>query len=124
MILTVEELRAFIDTEETDQGLALRLQALEAAIQGHTHNNFREYRDKETGEIHYPADIKLGVIEMLKWDLTSREKTGIASESLSRHSVSYQALDGTNTINGYPAIMMGFLRPYMMPYFGQGLRKP
>lgn len=120
MIMTVEELRQYVTTDETDQGLALRLQALERAIQGYTNNNFRQYKNAE-GVIEYPADIKLGVINLLKWDMDMREKTGVASESISRHSVTYQTYDGTNTVNGYPASMMGFLKPYRKAQFGQGL---
>jgi len=120
MIMTVEELKLFITTNETDQGLALRLQALERVIQGYTNNNFRQFKNTE-GVIEYPADIKLGVINLLKWDMEMREKTGVAAETISRHSVTYQTYDGTNTINGYPASMMGFLKPYMKARFGQGL---
>lgn len=119
MIMTVEEFRQFVTTDETDPGLALRLQALERAIQGYTNNNFRKYI--VDGEIVYPADIKLGVINLLKWELDMREKTGVESESISRHSVTYQAQDGTNTVMGYPASLMGFLKPYMKAQFGQGL---
>lgn len=119
MMMTVEELRQFITTDETDQGLALRLQALESAIQGYTNNNFRKYI--VNGVKEYPADVKLGVIELLKWDLQMREKTGVASETISRHSVSYQAYDGTNTVLNYPASLMGFLKPYRKARFGQGL---
>lgn len=119
MIMTVEELRQYINTDETDQGLALRLQALELAIQGYTHNTFHQY--EKDGVIVYPADIKMGVIHLLKWDLGMREKTGIASETISRHSVSFQSYDGTNTLLGYPASLMGFLKPYKKARFGQGL---
>jgi len=120
MIMTVEEFRGFVQTDETDQMLALRLNAIERTIQGHTNNNFRKYRTAE-GVIEYPADIKLGAINLLKWEMEMRDNTGIASETISRHSVTYQAQDGTNTVNGYPAALMGFLKPYMKAQFGQGL---
>lgn len=120
MIMTVEELRQYVTTDETDQGLALRLQALERVIQGYTNNNFRQYKNAE-GVVEYPADIKLGVINLLKWDMDMRDKTGVASESISRHSVTYQTYDSTNTVSGYPASMMGFLMPYRKARFGQGL---
>lgn len=119
MIMKVDELRQYIQTDETDQGLALRLQALELAIQGYTHNTFYKY--EKDGVIVYPEDIKMGVINLLRWDLDMREKTGVASETISRHSVSYQAYDGTNTVLSYPASLMGFLKPYKKARFGQGL---
>ena len=120
MIMSVEEFRGFVLTEETDQMLALRLNAVERAIQGYTHNNFRKYRTAE-GKIEYPEDIKLGVINLLQWEIEMRNKTGVASETISRHSVTYQGRDASNMVNGYPAELMGFLKPYMKAYFGQGL---
>lgn len=120
MIMAVEELRQYITTDETDQGLALRLQALERAIQGYTNNNFRQFKNAE-GVIEYPADIKLGAINLLKWEMEMRDKTGVASETISRHSVTYQGRDASNMVNGYPAELMGFLKPYMKAQFGQGL---
>ena len=40
MLLTVEELRQYITTEETDQVLEARLQALELLLRRYTNNNF------------------------------------------------------------------------------------
>ena len=116
MIMTVDELRQFITTDKTDQELLLMLQALERSIQGKTQNNFRKYM--VDGEIQYPADIKLGVVRLIEWDLTMREKSGIQSESISRHSVTYQAMSGQSADMGYPAHMTAFLRPYMRAVFG------
>lgn len=120
MIMTVEEFRGFVQTDETDQMLALRLNAIERTIQGRTNNNFRKYRTAD-GVIEYPADIKLGAINLLKWEMEMRDKTGVASETISRHSVTYQGRDASNMVNGYPAELMGFLKPYMKAQFGQGL---
>lgn len=72
--------------------------------------------------VEYPADVKLGVVELLKYDLEKREKAGIQSETISRHSVTYQALDASNTVQGYPVHLMGFLKRHMKARFGQGLR--
>ena len=119
MILTVEELRKFVTTDETDEVLSAWLAALEQMVKGYTHNNFRRYKNAE-GVIEYPADIKMGVVNLMKWELGRRDKMGIASESLSRHSVSYSDMTA-NTIAGYPVALMGFLKPYMKARFGQGL---
>lgn len=119
MIMTVEELRAYINTDETDDVLAMRLEAIECMIHGYTNNNFTKYRVGES--IAYPADVKMGMVNLMKWDMEMREKAGVASETISRHAVSYQTYDGTNTQNGYPANMMGFLKPYRKAQFGQGL---
>lgn len=42
MIMTVDTLRQFVTTEETDQALEARLQALEMLIRGYTNNNFQK----------------------------------------------------------------------------------
>lgn len=182
MIMTVAELRQFVTTDETDQALEARLQALELLIRAYTNNNFqvRAFRavavasaDKtllcgaaipfkagdtlqiteselqpnalvtvasvsgstvtvneelfdESGvvitKVVYPADIKLGVVNMVKWQLDNGDKVGVQSETISRHSVTYFNLDGDNSTMGFPKSLLGFLKPYMKARFGQGLR--
>lgn len=119
MIMTVEELRNYITTDETDPGLDLKLQALERMIQGYTNNNFLKFA--VNGVIQYPPDIKLGVIELIKYDFAMQDKRGIASESISRHSVSYTDPNAGENAMGYPKAMLGFLKPYMRARFGQGV---
>ena len=121
MIMTVEELRQHVDTAVEDQALEARLQALELSIQGHTNNNFRKYMGDD-GLINYPADVKMGVVNLMKWELTSRDTVGVASDTISRHSVTYFDMTGDNSAMGYPRVLMGFLKPYMRARFGQGLR--
>lgn len=67
-------------------------------------------------KIHYPVDIKNGAINLLKWDLENRDKVGIKSESISRHSVTYFDMD-SNNLNGYPSSLLGFLEPYRKARF-------
>ena len=64
-------------------------------------------------KIEYPKDILEGSLSMLRWNLDNADKIGIASESLSRHSVTYFNMDKTNTVSGYPISIMGFCTPYM-----------
>lgn len=64
-------------------------------------------------KIEYPVDILDGSLSMLKWGLDNADKVGVASESLSRHSVAYFNMDKTNTVSGYPISIMGFCTPYM-----------
>ena len=118
MIMTVAELRRFIETDADDQVLEAKLQALELLIQGYTNNNFKRHL---TPEGEYPMDVKMGVVNMLKWELDNRDKVGIQSESISRHSVTYFNMDGDNSIMGFPGALMGFLKPYKRARFGQGL---
>lgn len=55
MLMTAEEFRRIVDTEETDEMLAMRLKAVEQFIRGYTHNNFQV---RGTGRI---ADVVGGV---------------------------------------------------------------
>ena len=64
----------------------------------------------------------MGVVNMMKWELNNREKVGISSETISRHSVSYFDMSGDNSIAGFPKALLGFLKPYMKARFGQGVR--
>ena len=68
-------------------------------------------------KVEYPASVKMGVIELVKWDIERRDKIGIASETISRHSVSYASVDGSNTTLGFPSALMGFLKPYTKARF-------
>ena len=176
--MTVAEFRRFSDTDETDQVLEARLQALELLIRAYTNNNFmvRAFRavaaavsdgnklmhhsivpfevgdtlqiteseympDKlvtiasvsdteievnerlynESGvvvtKVSYPADVKMGVVNLLKWELDNRDKVGVASETISRHSVTYFNMDGDNSLMSYPKSLLGFLKPYRRPRF-------
>lgn len=183
MILTVAELRQYITTDETDQVLEAKLQALELLIRAYTNNNFqaRAFRAvavassegnrllfnspipfkvgdtlqitesdfmpdelvtveavsdssitvigdliDESGvvvtKVKYPMDVKMGIVNLMKWELENREKVGVASETISRHSVTYVDQTGDNTIMGYPVSLMGFLKPYRKARFGRGIR--
>ena len=66
-------------------------------------------------KIEYPQDVIEGSVDLLDYDLNYRKesKKGIASETLSRHSVSYVQLNASNVLNGYPAHLLGFLQRYV-----------
>ena len=175
MIMTVDELKQYIVTTESDQVLEGKLQALELIIRQYTNNNFQHkgYRcDADIrgsmfiGEalipfnvgdtIHvsqsqfndglyvvteatdstfsvaqglndennvlvtkvvYPVDVKMGAASLMKWELENRDKVGIQSETISRHSVTYFNMDGDNSLMGYPKSLLGFLKPYRKARF-------
>ena len=73
-------------------------------------------------KVKYPLDVKMGVANLMKWELDNRDKVGVASETISRHSVTYIDFNGGNAIMGYPKSLLGFLKPYMKARFGQGVR--
>lgn len=179
MIMTAQELRKYMDTDETDEMLEARLSAIELAIRAYTHNNFQKrairrmadiaggtmvmtdnpFRvgdtvqvtsshfneglytvtaaDKNTitfresahdeddilvTKVDYPMDVRMGAVNLMKWELSSRDKVGVSSETISRHSVTYESMTDDNSIMGYPKMLMGFLKPYMKARFGQGVR--
>lgn len=182
MILTVSELRQYVETDKSDQVLEAMLQALEQSVRAYTNNNFQarafrvigdvqgernrlivhgyapfavgdtlqitdaEYmqdalvtvkaikdNEIETNEplytdpavvltkIVYPADVKMGVANLVKWELERRDKVGVSSETISRHSVTYFDMNGDNALMGYPKALMGFLQPYVKARFGRGI---
>lgn len=114
MIISVEEVKKHITTTIEDSVLEVKLQALELSIQRYTNNDFKRCL---TAEGEYPADVKMGVVNMLKWDLENRDKVGVQSETLSRHSVTYFNMDGDNSSMGYPKSLLGFLKPYKRARF-------
>lgn len=68
-------------------------------------------------KVAYPKDVIIGCIELYRWEIENRRKTGISSETISRHSVTYFNQDGENTKIGYPNSLIGFLRPYIKARF-------
>ena len=106
MIMTMEELKVYITTSQKDEVLELKLQGLTSYIKKKTNNNFKD---------GFPEDIKMGVVELFKWEEQYRDKLGISSETISRHSVSYNSnvqLEGT-----YPKELFNFIKPYMKARF-------
>lgn len=72
-------------------------------------------------KVVYPPDVKMGVVNLVKWELNNREKVGVETETISRHSITYFDQSSGNTRMGYPVAMLGFLQPYMCARFGQGV---
>lgn len=68
-------------------------------------------------KVEYPADIKMGIINMMKWEIGNRNKVGIKQETLSRHSVTYFDQDANNQVMGFPVSLLGFLEPYKKARF-------
>lgn len=81
----------------------------------------QDEKDLLVTKVVYPPDVKMGVIKLLKWEQNNGDKTGIQSESISRHSVTYFNMDNDNAMMGYPKSLLGFLQPYMMARFGRGI---
>lgn len=67
--------------------------------------------------VKYPADVVEGVINLLTWEVENRQKVGIKTETISRHSVTYYDQDANNQVMGYPVSLLGFLQPYIKARF-------
>lgn len=173
MIISVDELKRYINTNQSNEVLAAQLEALESLIRNYTNNNFqnrnirfkvnasnsklllstpllkvgdtieisqskynngvyviqssekdltldKELYDEEgllVTKVIYPLDVKMGVVEMMKWSFKNRDKVGIQSEQISRHRVDYFNMDGDNSVIGFPKSLVGFLKPYMKARF-------
>lgn len=72
-------------------------------------------------KVVYPMDVKMGVVNLQKWEMSNRDKVGVSSETISRHSVTYFDQSASNTAIGYPVALIGFLKPYCRARFGRGL---
>lgn len=70
-------------------------------------------------KIEYPISIVDGAIDILDWELLrkGKNKSGIASETISRHAVSYNQRTNENTVNGYPKELFNFCNRYMKARF-------
>lgn len=66
--------------------------------------------------VRYPADVVFGALNLMKWDVDHRRRVGLQSETLSRHTVSYD-VNGDKKGQGYPTSMLGFLKGYMKARF-------
>jgi len=51
-------------------------------------------------KIHYPADVIQCAVDLYKWKQDMGDKVGVKSETLSRHSVTYE--DSATLFMGYP----------------------
>lgn len=88
-------------------------------------NTFTVLEDTEKADdfgiatkVKYPPDVVMGVINLMKWDMERRDKVGIASETISRHAVTYADMTADNSVVGYPRMLISFLLPYKKARFG------
>lgn len=72
----------------------------------------KDENDVLVTKIEYPADVIACAVNLMEWEVKNRGKVGVQSETLSRHSVTYFNMDGANNVMGYPASLLGCLKPY------------
>ena len=79
-------------------------------------------------KVEYPADVTMGVLNLMRYikrledaSESLSDKVGVASETISRHSVSYDSGNMLNWItgdlSGFPADMLKFLDRYRKARF-------
>lgn len=70
----------------------------------------KDENDVLVTKVAYPADVIDCCVNLMEWEVNNRGKVGIKSETLSRHSVTYE--DSASMFMGYPASLLGCLKPY------------
>lgn len=75
----------------------------------------KDERDVLVTKITYPEDVIDCVINLMEWEVKHRQKVGIKSETLSRHSVTYE--DSSQMFNGYPVGILNALNLYKKARF-------
>lgn len=66
-------------------------------------------------KVEYPADVVECAVDLLEWTVNYGGKVGIKSETLSRHSVTYE--DSTMLFMGYPTGILNGLKLHMKARF-------
>ena len=61
-------------------------------------------------KVKYPADVIQCAVDLYQWKQTMGEKVGIKSETISRHSVTYE--DSATLFMGYPVGILNGLQLY------------
>lgn len=72
----------------------------------------KDEEDVLVTKVTYPADVVDCCVNLIEWEISNRNKVGIQSETLSRHSVTYFNQDSSNQVMGYPGSLLGCLKPY------------
>lgn len=68
-------------------------------------------------KVEYPLIVIDGAIKLILWEVENADRVGVASETISRHTVSYFNQDANNQLLGYPISLVGFLKPYIKARF-------
>lgn len=77
----------------------------------------KDEKDVLVTKVVYPEDVVECVFNLLDWDLKERDRAGIQSETLSRHSVTYFKTEDADFVMGYPKKLLGTLDLYKKARF-------
>lgn len=109
-----------LDTIEISDGVNKGLYTVIGLDEGvETIEPLYDYPEQLITKIEYPISVIEGAIDLLDWELIKqgKENSNIASESISRHNVSYVQRTKDNTIKGYPIELFDFCEDYMRARF-------
>ena len=109
-----------LDTIEISDGINKGLYTVISTENGtKTIEPLYDYPKQLITKIEYPIDVIEGAIDLLDWELIKqgKENSNIASESISRHNVSYVQRTKDNTIKGYPIELFDFCNEYKKARF-------
>ena len=70
----------------------------------------RDEDDVLITKVDYPADVVDCCVNLMEWEMNNRGKVGIKSETLSRHSVTYE--DSASMFRGYPKGILSAVSHY------------
>lgn len=63
-------------------------------------------------KVEYPENVIDCALNLLGYEIKYRDKVGIQSETLSRHTTTYFSQDANNQVMGYPVSLLGCLKAY------------
>lgn len=106
-----------ISQSMVNDGLYVIAEITETSITVQGDSELFDYPLNTVTKVIYPSDVQKGVIDLMVWEKENRQKVGIKSETLSRHSTTYYDQDANNQVMGYPVSLLGFLMPYMKARF-------
>jgi hypothetical protein len=75
----------------------------------------KDEKDVLVTKVHYPENVVDCALKLLEWEVEFGGKVGIKSETLSRHSVTYE--DSSTLFMGYPVGILNGLEDYMKARF-------
>lgn len=70
------------------------------------------FREAIASLVVYPADVKVGIENLIKYDVKMGSKIGVKSETVSRMSTTYYDVNSAESTSGYPANLMNFIKKY------------
>lgn len=98
-----------ISESELNNGL-YTVAALTSSTAFFLYENVKDEAGVLVTKIKYPDDVIDCCLNLLEWEKDFRNKIGVKSETLSRHSVTYE--DSASLFNGYPIGILGGVKKY------------